>query len=339
MALNRVERFGLSFGEYIPAEEILNDYFAGLQTASGRVLDAKSILKRTGVERRFVANNCETTLKMASAASGMALEPQKSVDLVLAATSYPIGENLAQAVVDELGLPKTQVMEIGAACSGFTRGLNYLHENQKQFTGARVLFVTSERYSSTLAPLKNGGSSLDPSLAQTLFSDGAVAVVFTYNGTLSTLSSTNHRFPQDLAGLIKMPINRGLIKEPYIEEPVCPSERYFEQDGRKVFEEVIKRIPSAVLEEITKSGLQPSDIKWVVPHQGSGHMVDSLAKRLEVEGLNVFKDYKEGNLSSASIPRGLMRLVSQGDVETGSNLVLAGFGAGLFASTAVIRIG
>jgi 3-oxoacyl-[acyl-carrier-protein] synthase III len=341
MAVARFEQYGISIGLYMPDQVITNKTIASwnVTSQSGKKLKEEDILKRTGIKERRVGAEWETIGYMAKQASMQALGDSQNIDLVLAATSYPTGTNLAYATREGLNLPNCPVMEIGAACSGFTRGLNYLFENRKDFDEARVLFVTSEKYSPTLAPLKDGGSKTDPSLAQTLFSDGAVAMVFTFGKNLSVLSSSNFKFPNEYSHLIKMPINRILIKQPYIEEEVCLSEKYFEQDGKKVFDAVIRNVPTLVLDEIRRSSLETSDIRWVIPHQGSGHMVDALGRLLQKEELAVFEDYREGNLSSASVPKALMSALSVGSIERGDNLVLAGFGAGIFASTSVVKVG
>ena len=90
------------------------------------------------------------------------------------------------------------------------------------------------------------------------------------------------------------------------------------------------------MNSIKGAKLEPRQIKMVIPHQASRHMIDALAKRLPA--LDFYRDLEDGNWSSASIPKAMARALDEGAIGTGDKLVLAGFGAGLFASVAVVQL-
>ncbi len=336
-APERRERIdSISFGLYIPQKTLTNREIESwhIRTPGGNLLTAGDILKRTGVERRHVATKSETVEQMALIALEEAMKKKRNAGLIIATTSYP-DRNLSQSLVNAKNYFPLLNIDIYAACSGFTRGLSFIKAHEMDFMGHSVLIVASEKYSDKVFDLRKGAES-DPSLAQTIFSDGAVAIHFVYGKDLRILSAKNQRLPSELAGSIRMPIDRSRMKPIYIEEPVPQSQSgKFEQDGRTVYRAVIDNVPRLIRETIKAARLREGDIKLVIPHQGSGHIVEGLQDRLP--NLNVFRDVSDGNFSSASIPKALYKAREEGLIHRGDKVVLAGFGAGLFASVVVVE--
>lgn len=326
-------------GFYLPADYITNQHIEdwNVTTASGKQLRAADIEKRTGVKRRFVEYH-KTTEDMAQRAALFAINGFKEpIDVVFASSSYPTGNHISSTVAKRLHLEPQFALDIHAACSGFSRGLSFIKEHERKFHGKRVLFVASEKYSPTLADLRIDGIAKDPSMAQTIFSDGAYAMTFTYGRDLEVLSALDYRFPKDISQNLKMPVDLTLAQAPFIAEPIPTSKSgLFEQNGAEVYTAVRNGIPPLVDQTIDRAGLKPTDIRLVIPHQGSKHVVTTLAHQLP--DLQVLEDYENGNFSSASVMKGLYKAIQERKVESGDNVVLAGFGAGLFASTVVIQL-
>jgi 3-oxoacyl-[acyl-carrier-protein] synthase-3 len=125
---------------------------------------------------------------------------------------------------------------------------------------------------------------------------------------------------------------------PFINEPIpYPESGKFEQNGGEVVKIISNNIRPLIEQAITQAKLKPSDIKIVFPHQGSRPTTEAVEKA--ISEYRVCKDFEEGNFSSASIPKALMKAINQGEIKRGDNLVLAGFGAGMFASIAVVKLG
>lgn len=338
-AERRPEEPGIRFGHYLPAHILTNATIASwnIQTGSGNKLTAEDIEKRTGITHRFVATT-ETPEDMAYNASVFALDRDPSFtrpDVVFASTSYPTGNNVASEVSRRLNIHPEMTLDIHAACSGFTRGLSYIKEHEEEFLGKRILFSTTEKYSPTLANLQENGIAYDPSLAQTIFSDGAYTIGFTYGKDLVVHASLDYRFPDNESQCLLMPIDMSLAVPPFITEHVPPSDNgYFYQEGRKVYGAIRNGIPPLIRQVVEESNLQVDDIKYVIPHQGSRHIVETLQDRLPE--FKVYSDYQQGNFSSASIPKALYKAFQKGDIQKGDSVVLAGFGAGLFTSLSVV---
>lgn len=332
----------IAFGICLPKGILTNEEIESwaVKTSNGSLLTASSLEQKTGILKRYVADDEETPFSMAICAAREALkkQPQKNIDAVIVSTSFPTGENLSAHVQKELGISGRH-LDIYAACSGFTLSLAHIKAHEGEFLGKKVLLITTEKYSPYLWDLRDGLGHDDPSLSQTIFSDGAVAVVFEYGKDMKILAYATKRFPKETEKFIEMPVDRNLLPSlPFIAvfAPKSSSGK-FEQDGRNVYRLMCEAIPPLIEETVEKkAGLDPSNIKMVFPHQGSGHMVEGIAKRLPK--FSLYPDFKDGNFSSASIPKALMKAIEEGRVEKGDKVVLAGFGAGLFASIAVVQL-
>lgn len=333
----RITLGNISFGLYLPERAITNEEMASwnLTTNTGRLITARTILFATGVEKRRVADEEETPFFMGLNAAQQALNGKKP-DAVIVSTSFPVGLNVSQRISDELGFSPDFHLDVHAACSGFTRSLAYLKEREQEFNGKRILLVATEKYSPFLHDLKTEGRNSDPSLAQTLFSDGAFAIFFEFGKDIQILSAVNHRFPEEFSNLIKMPVDQDLMAPPFINEPI-PVSRKFEQQGREVVALIRDNIKPLIEDAMRQANLKTSDIKMVFPHQGSRLTTKTVAETMNE--YPVYEDYSEGNFSSGSIPKALMKAIKQGEIKRGDNLVLAGFGAGMFASVVVVRLG
>lgn len=128
-----------------------------------------------------------------------------------------------------------------------------------------------------------------------------------------------------------------LVHHPALTVDIPPSENgHFWMDGKAVYEGVREIVPGLITNAIGGAGLETQQIRMVIPHQASRHMIEALAKRLT--GLQIYSDLEDGNWSSASVPKAMLKALNEGAIASGDKIVLAGFGAGLFASVAVIQL-
>ena len=337
--VERIRLGNLSFGIYFPEESITNEQIEGwkLQTKSGNLLTAQGIHEKIGIARRFWAGKNETTIDMGEHAA-RATESLSGVNVVIVSSSYPLDVNISKEIAARLKIEPERHLDIHAACSGFVRGLTYMKEQEEEFQGKKVLFVATEKYSHTLADLREGGMEIDPSMAQTIFSDGAVACVFEFGKDIRVIENSNVKLPKELDNCLCMPIDTTLMVMPYINVPIPKSSSdYLEQDGPRVFKAILRYVPDLNKKVVENAGLQPSDIKLVIPHQASGRMIEGLEERMS--DFDIFKDTQDGNFSSASIPKALMRAIREGEIQRGDRILLSAFGAGLYASSAIIELG
>ncbi len=325
----------LEIAAYFPEQVLTNEQIAswGIQTG-GKPLTTEAIFKKVGVKKRYLADDAQNVLDMGLRAM-KALSSLQGVDMIFFSTSYPDGVNNASEIARS-NPTADGCVNIHAACSGFTLGLNHIWKNRERFLGKRILFVASEKYSPTLVDLRLNQD--DPSLSQTIFSDGAAAIIFTAGQDLKILYASNYSFPREKSMCLRMPVNHELVRHPALTVNIPPSENgHFRMDGKAVYEQVRETVPVLIKTAIERAGLDKKDIKLVIPHQASRHLLEALTRRLP--GLQTYSDLEDGNWSSASIPKAMRQAINEGVITAGDKIVLAGFGAGLFTSITVAELG
>lgn len=337
-AVEKDKRSSISSAIYRASYPLTNEEIEswGVKTKSG-FLTAERISSAVG-NVRYVANEHETQFYMAVEATQEVLRGRNGIDIILASYSFPDGEDLAQRINDEFDLRATTLLNIHMACSGFTAGLAFLHKHLEQFEGAKVLFLTAEKYHPFLYDLRQPeGIVHDPSMAQTIFSDGATATVFRNGVDLKTESVVSTQFTPEDAGLIRMPIDYSLMRGNHIYFPIAqPDSGKFEQNGRGVLTLIKRHILELVEETIARAGWKVQDVDTVYPHQGSKVMIQVVTEGLE--GTEVYEDYEEGNFSSGSIPKGLSKAEEKGELQKGQKLILLGIGAGMSAISVAAKL-
>lgn len=338
---------GISINVYRPSVEITNEDIEGwkVETAHGNLLTAASIVDKLGIERRYVETEDRFYIA-GQAAYGVLLEKpseERQLDAIFVTTSFPEAIPLSQRLnehLKHLRIDAPFTRDVHAACSGFVRSLADIKDHEEEFMGKRVLIVTAEKYSDDVFDLRKDGYNADPALSQTIFSDGGTGMDFVYGEDLRVLAVRSGPLLDRLSGAIKMPIDYSVIEpnQHRIVEKVPVSESgKIEQNGKVVYGSVLRYIPNLIREIVEEAGLTPDDIDLVIPHQGSGRMVLGLEEILTEYKGKVVLDIEEGNFSSGSIPKAMAKAQQEGRMKKGQNIVVAGFGAGLYASVAVIR--
>lgn len=332
--------FSLDMAIYYPGRILSNEEIEtwNAKTPGGNPITAESIFKKTGIERRYIAQSHETAQYMAEKAIS-ALDNYHDAQALFLSSSYPTGKNMAEEVIKNLNLSHVkEYAQVGAACSGFVYTLNHIKAHEQDFMGKTVIMATADVYHPTLEDLRNPQRK-DESLAQTIFSDGATAMIGRYGEDFTVLSARTIQLLPEYSQSLKMPIDTALQKPPYIGMTVPYTESGFlEQNGKEVYKTVIEHVPYLIAQTVDDANLSPNDITLVIPHQGSKHVVDGIEKRLSDYAGKVKHDYKEGNFSSGSIPKALMDAFARGEIGSGDTFVAAGFGAGMGISIAVVKL-
>lgn len=334
-------------GLYLPSRVRTNEEIESMniRTKSGALLTADSIKKRTGIERRYIPGKYEDVVRMGLEAIHNSQVMVRNIDAIFVSSSFPTGENLSGRIKDELGasVKDPDRKDFYHACSGFVRMINYINEegNRERYLGKNILFLSTEDYSQKVVDANDPEIvEKDPSLAFTIFSAGAATLSGKFGVDFDIIESANSPFMKNVYE-IRMPVETNKILGPSLYFPVPYSEKFY-QEGASVYEIVRKTIPGEIENVIRKAGLTPEDIDLVDPHQGSGHVVEGgfiRNPKMREMGLNekVLADFAEGNFSSASIPKALHKAIREGRLTSGMLTVLAGFGAGLYASTVIVK--
>lgn len=288
------------------------------------------IRERSGIKRRHIAAENETTGDMAVAASRNAIDAagidSSEIDLIIVATSTPdkVFPATACSVQRLLEIEKIPAFDVNAACSGFLYALD-IADRFIRTGGARcALVVGSETYSRIL-------DWTDRSTC-VLFGDGAGAVVLRAAeepGVLSTHIHADGKYED----LLHVPAG---ISSGY--DAVRSEAAFIQMKGNEVFRKAVATLGSIARETLSTNNIQKKDIAWLIPHQANLRIIAATAKKFELPMERVVVTVDEhANTSSASIPLALDVAVRDGRIKRGELLLFEAFGAGFTWGSALVR--
>nr|HID59065.1 ketoacyl-ACP synthase III [Desulfobacterales bacterium] len=293
------------------------------------------IIKRTGIRERRIAlkGRNETTLNLATSASLKALEMAKigadALDMIVVGTvsqdmHFP---SVACFVQDALNAKKAAAFDVSAGCTGFLYALSVASNAIATGTCRSALVIGVERLSAM--------TNWEDRTTCVLFGDGAGAVVLTSSqddGILASALGADGTCWELLYSPNGSPNVPEILKDTY-RKPF-----FIKMDGNRLFKKAIISMADISSEVLEKSGVSPSDIRLVVPHQANFRIIQALAERLSIPMEKVYVNiHKYGNTSSASIPIALDEAAREGLLGPGDIVLLTAFGAGLTWGASVIR--
>ena len=305
----------LGLGAHRPALRVDNHEIARRTDSSD-----EWIRDRSGIVTRGVAGDDESTVDMATSAGGKALAaagiPAEAVGLVLLATCSMPGPlpGGSPEVASRLGARSAGASDIGAGCAGFTYALSMAADAVRCGTAEHVLVIGSEK----LLPM------VDPDDRATafLFGDGAGAAVVG---------------PAEVDGIGR--VVWASDGDQHESLTIHGSPRRLAMNGRAIYRWATTSLPDLARRACAQAGIEPAELAAFVPHQANLRITESVVKALRLpDSVVIARDVVDsGNTSAASVPLALTRLHEQGEVRTGDQVLLLGFGAGLTAAGQVVR--
>lgn len=312
-------------GSALPKLAVSNDDLAKIMDTSDEWISS-----RTGIRKRHIATE-ETTTSLSVDAAMKALEASdtkpEEIDMIIAATvsSDKIIPTLSCEVQAAIGATNAVAFDIGAACSGFLFALATANAYMKTAGYKKILVIGAE----VLSKLMDWN---DRSTC-VLFGDGAGAcVVSNEEDELFTMVQGSDGKSGDALTCMNRP-----VANPYTQ---CAETKmdHVHMNGQAVYKFAVKTVPKAIKEALEKAGLEADDIDHYVLHQANIRIIESVAKRLSQPMPKFPINLTEcGNVSAASVPILLDKVVRDGTIKRGDKVVLSGFGAGLTWGACVLR--
>ncbi len=308
-------------GGYLPEKILTNhDLEEMVETSDQWITD------RTGIKKRHVAAEGETTCDLAEKAARAALEAAgigcDEIDLIIVATTTPdrVFPSTACLLQERLGIHGCTAFDIQAVCTGFVYALSVADKFIRSGTHKNALVVGAE----TLSRIVDW-TDRDTCV---LFGDGAGAVVLSASdepGILSTHLHADGRYKELLS--TSGGVSEGLNGEVYIT-----------MQGNEVFKVAVNTLGRIVDETLAANNMQKSDIDWLVPHQANIRIIKATARKLKMSMDHVVTTVQEhGNTSAASVPLALDVAVRDGRIQRGDTLLLEAFGGGFTWGSALLR--
>ena len=301
-------------GSYLPEKVLSNhDLEKMVDTSDSWIKD------RTGIKKRHIVADDETTTDLAFNAAEKAIEAaglaNNDIDLIIVATTTPtrIFPSTASLVQDKLGITNNcPAFDIQAVCTGFVYGLTIADKFIKSGTVKNALIIGAESLS-RIVDWTDRNTCV-------LFGDGSGAVVLQASEETGILSTHIHSDGKHNE-LLTVPTGPGST-----DPTVKP---YIEMQGNDVFKVAVRTLSSIVDETLAANDLEKSDVDWLIPHQANIRIIAATAKKLSMSMDHVVVTVDEhGNTSAASIPLALDAAVRDGRIQRGETLLLEAFGGG-----------
>lgn len=327
MSAPRVGLLGL--GVYLPERIMTNDEWTAYVDTSD-----EWITTRTGIKRRRVAADTESTADMAVHAARAALADAgltpEDMDEIVVATDTPevFLPDTASFVQARLGAREVPAYDLaGSGCAGFVLALDVARS--RALEGRRILVVGVELLTRLMNwQDRNTCVLFGDAAAAAIVGSGphAIEIVAATAGTDGTRS--------DILGL-----EAGGTRVPFSAEV---AERGLHKNivmkGREVFKEAVGRMSAAAREVLARANVSIDQVALVVPHQANLRILEAVRSELDLPSERVFINVQEyGNTGSASVPLALWEARSQGRIKPGDLVLMISFGAGFHWAGMLLR--
>ena len=289
------------------------------------------IVQRTGIRRRHIAAEGETTASLGTAAASAALADAgltaDDVDLVICATSTPDNTFPASAVEIQhrLGMTHGAAFDIQAVCSGFVYAVATADAHIQAGLAHRALVIGSETFSRIL--------DWEDRTTCVLFGDGAGAIVLEARegrGLTADRGVLASKLRSDGSHKSKLYVDGGVSSTGTV--------GHLRMEGREVFRHAVSMITDVIVAVFDETGLTADDIDWFVPHQANRRIIEASAKKLGIPLDKVVITVEDhGNTSAASVPLALAVAVQDGRIKRGDVVLLEAMGGGFTWGAVLLR--
>jgi 3-oxoacyl-[acyl-carrier-protein] synthase-3 len=312
-------------GGYLPEKVLTNSDLE-------KIVDTTDawITERTGIKRRHIAAEGETTCDLAEAAARRAIAAAgiaaADLDLIIIATTTPdqIFPSTACLLQQRLDIHGCPAFDVQAVCTGFIYALGIADKFIRTGSARTALIIGAE----TLSRI------IDWTDRKTcvLFGDGAGAAVLRADNEPGILSTHLHADGQ-YGPLLQVPT--GVSKR--VTEDGDTS-AFLEMQGNEVFKMAVNTLGRIVDETLAANKMEQSQIDWLVPHQANMRIIGATAKKLKLSDDHVVVTIEEhGNTSAASVPLALDVAIRDGRIRHGETVLLEAFGGGFTWGSALLR--
>lgn len=288
------------------------------------------IRSRTGIERRHIAGEHETTATLSELAARRALDAadvdKDEIDLIVVGTTTPdqVFPNVGCLLQDMLDIHECPAFSVEAACSGFIFALSVADKFIRTGSARKALVIGAETLS-RIVDWKDRATCV-------LFGDGAGAVVIGASdepGIVSTHIHADGKYKD----LLYFPA--GISKK---FDQVRADEAYVQMSGNEVFKVAVNTLGRIVDETLEANNLEKGDIDWLIPHQANIRIIQATARKLDMPMERVILTVQDhGNTSAASVPLALDAAVRDGRIKRGETLLLEAFGGGFTWGSALVH--
>jgi 3-oxoacyl-[acyl-carrier-protein] synthase-3 len=288
------------------------------------------IKSRTGVEKRYIASDDQSTSDLAYEAAKIAIRSSSinlnEIDLIIVGTCTPdlVFPNTATLVQEKLGIGGCPAFSLETACSGFIYAAAVADKFIKLGEAKCALVIGADCISRLL-------DWTDRSTC-VLFGDGAGAVILK---------------PSSESGIISCHLGSDGQYKDLLCYPIGPSKDLHKagssdakllMNGNEVFKVAVRTLGKLAEKTLRDNNIDQEKLDWLVPHQANRRIIEATAKRLKLPLSKVILTVQDhGNTSSASIPMALDVGIEDGRIQRGQLILMEGFGGGFTWGSILMR--
>lgn len=320
-------------GHYLPSKIQSNEELCALIPE----LTPEWIISKTGIKRRYHLAADETASSMAIEACKNAITNAKidikEIGLVIVASFSQdyLFPPMSAKIHSYFGLVKDcQILDINTNCVGLVTALTVASERMKCNTSIKNALVIGAEVLSKYTNPKDKETAV-------FFSDGASAVVL--GRVDDALGFRSAKFMTDSSTYESVRMRGGGSSFPIAEKSEDLKVLYAEQNGLATWKQAVTNFPVVIQKLLEKENLKIDEIDFFIFHQANGFLIDYLMKKMKVPLNKTYTNVEEiGNTGSASIGIALSEAFSKGLIKKGSNLLIAGVGAGFNFGACLFKV-
>lgn len=304
---------------------------------------ADSSMERIGVKQRHIIGADEKASDMAFKAAlhlfeEHSIDPQ-SIDFLIVCNLEPdfYTPTTSAWLHGQLGLSeKCGILDYAHGCSAYVYGIGMADGAIHTMGATRVLLLTCSALTHTFHKADKN--------SRFLFGDAASATIIEAS---EEQKIGPYVYGTDGRGYDRIIKQDGGARNPLTAESyVDVTDEYgnttnrasFRMNGVAVFLFTMKRVPAMIAELLEKSGLTIDDIDLFVFHQPNEFLNETLRKKIGIPTEKFVHHFANtGNTVQATIPIALHHLRSTGKLQSGSVVLLAGYGVGLSWNATIAR--
>jgi 3-oxoacyl-[acyl-carrier-protein] synthase-3 len=297
-------------------------------------LKIKELTRLTGVHKRYICGEGETSVDMGFSAAEILLAEnsidRNDIDFIIFCSAGGDFITPASACIihNRLGLKSNcGAFDFNQGCTGYIYGLSLADSLVQSSNATDILLITSEAITKTIHP--------EDSSNRAIFGDAATATLITKN---NKGSDNKFIFGTDGSKFDKIIIKHGRERYPlpeYAEQDSLDNygnahnDSKFYMDGAEVFNFSVKKAPDLVNEILVQNNISIDDINYFIFHQANQIILETLGKKLKIPEDKLIIDISNtGNTVSSTIPIALSNALKSGKIKRGNRIMIAGFGVG-----------
>lgn len=315
-------------GSYVPEQVYTNEHIATFVNTK-----AQWIYDNLGIKQRHIVSKGQATSDLAAEAARRAIKnaglTPEDIDLIICATTTADMKAPAMAtfVQEKIGAFNAGAFDVVVVCTGFLYAMSLAADCLHSGNYQHVLVVGADTFSTITDWTRRDC---------VFFGDGAGAVVMSHDDDENGFVVS--KIAADGRGKMIWHIPAGGSLNPVNENTDKERLQYWQMDGKGIFNTAVRVLPEVITEVLEASGLQQSDIKYMIPHQPSIKILKKTAETLNFDWDKVLTNMdRYGNTSAGAIPILLDETNKAGKLQRGDYLLFAAVGSGMAWGAMILK--